>query len=298
MPAIGPWQYATPPDGANAGSGTPPQTIAKIDGICARFRHPDAAGMEAECLGKTCPAVVDDIIAGHRKRQQCRTYGDAQPAALDAFLQKCLTQILEAERDILRPRRSILHLCLTIGIRIASHAQFNGMNVMTGRFARPTGENVITASMWFHIGANMVSMEDTDTTYGFNYGFAKLWNVSDSVEGFGIGACMNFNFNQLDGNSDSDYTYGADASLLVGYDFTKNGMPVKIKAGAGYDFEVVTSDSYYSGIIYTAGVGYDFTRKYGMEVVYKTGDMKLHTAAGDSPAFNTSTVSLNFVWRH
>ncbi len=40
--------------------------------------------------------------------------------------------------------------------RIASHAQFNGMNLLTGRFAdaekiggTPTG------SMWFHIGANM-----------------------------------------------------------------------------------------------------------------------------------------------
>ena len=39
--------------------------------------------------------------------------------------------------------------------RIASTAQFNGMNMLTGRYARPTGENVVTASMWFHIGANM-----------------------------------------------------------------------------------------------------------------------------------------------
>ncbi|NLK45820.1 MAG: flagellin [Treponema sp.] len=39
--------------------------------------------------------------------------------------------------------------------RIASQAQFNGMNLLTGRFARPTGENAVTASMWFHIGANM-----------------------------------------------------------------------------------------------------------------------------------------------
>jgi len=39
--------------------------------------------------------------------------------------------------------------------RIASHAQFNGMNLLTGRFGRMTGENVVTASMWFHIGANM-----------------------------------------------------------------------------------------------------------------------------------------------
>ena len=39
--------------------------------------------------------------------------------------------------------------------RIASTAQFNGMNMLTGRFARPTGENSVTASMWLHIGANM-----------------------------------------------------------------------------------------------------------------------------------------------
>ena len=39
--------------------------------------------------------------------------------------------------------------------RIASHAQFNGMNLLTGRFASETGENTVTASMWFHIGANM-----------------------------------------------------------------------------------------------------------------------------------------------
>ena len=39
--------------------------------------------------------------------------------------------------------------------RIASQAQFNGMNMLTGRFAQSIGENAVTASMWFHIGANM-----------------------------------------------------------------------------------------------------------------------------------------------
>ena len=43
--------------------------------------------------------------------------------------------------------------------RIASHAQFNGMNLITGRFGRPVGQNVVTASMWFHIGANMDQRE-------------------------------------------------------------------------------------------------------------------------------------------
>ncbi len=39
--------------------------------------------------------------------------------------------------------------------RIASQAQFNGMNMLTGRFAKANGENTVTASMWLHIGANM-----------------------------------------------------------------------------------------------------------------------------------------------
>ena len=54
--------------------------------------------------------------------------------------------------------------------RIASHAQFNGMNLLTGRFARALGENIVTASMWLHIGANMDQREQvfigTMTTKG------------------------------------------------------------------------------------------------------------------------------------
>ena len=39
--------------------------------------------------------------------------------------------------------------------RIASSAQFNGMNMLTGRFARVEDGNAPTASMWLHIGANI-----------------------------------------------------------------------------------------------------------------------------------------------
>ena len=39
--------------------------------------------------------------------------------------------------------------------RIASQAQFNGMNMLTGRFGQGSGESVASGSMWFHIGANM-----------------------------------------------------------------------------------------------------------------------------------------------
>lgn len=43
--------------------------------------------------------------------------------------------------------------------RIASHAQFNGMNLIQGDFAKSTGENTVTASMWFQVGANVDQRE-------------------------------------------------------------------------------------------------------------------------------------------
>jgi len=39
--------------------------------------------------------------------------------------------------------------------RVASHAQFNGLNMLTGSFAREEGTNTVPSAMWFHIGANV-----------------------------------------------------------------------------------------------------------------------------------------------
>ena len=39
--------------------------------------------------------------------------------------------------------------------RVASHAQFNGMNMLTGSYARQEGTNNVPGSMWFQIGANV-----------------------------------------------------------------------------------------------------------------------------------------------
>jgi len=39
--------------------------------------------------------------------------------------------------------------------RIASHAQYNGFNMLTGRFANPGGGGVVTGEMFFQVGANM-----------------------------------------------------------------------------------------------------------------------------------------------
>ena len=43
--------------------------------------------------------------------------------------------------------------------RVASHAQFNGYNMLTGAFANPSLGGTPTASMWFQVGANMDQRE-------------------------------------------------------------------------------------------------------------------------------------------
>ena len=43
---------------------------------------------------------------------------------------------------------------MTLSCPVVS-AKFNGMNMLTGRFARSSGQNIVTASMWLQIGANM-----------------------------------------------------------------------------------------------------------------------------------------------
>jgi len=43
--------------------------------------------------------------------------------------------------------------------RVASHAQFNGMNLLTGRFSQNDGQGTAFQPMFFHIGANMDQRE-------------------------------------------------------------------------------------------------------------------------------------------
>ncbi|HNV44275.1 MAG TPA: flagellin [Exilispira sp.] len=58
-----------------------------------------------------------------------------------------------SEDDRMQIQVEVLQLVDEID-RVASHAQFNGMNLLTGRFASPTAGSAI-ASMWFHVGANI-----------------------------------------------------------------------------------------------------------------------------------------------
>ena len=86
--------------------------------------------------------------------------------------------------------------------RIASHAQFNGMNLLTGRFARLVGENVVTASMWLHIGANMDQRE-------------QVFIGTMTAQGLGVRQ-MDDSFVSLETPDDANRTIGVvDAALKL-----------------------------------------------------------------------------------
>lgn len=79
--------------------------------------------------------------------------------------------------------------------RIASHAQFNGLNMLTGRYALQEGDNTPTASMWFHVGANIDQREQvyigTMTSAGLglrdsqDQEFVKLMSMDESNAAIG-----------------------------------------------------------------------------------------------------------------
>jgi flagellin len=74
--------------------------------------------------------------------------------------------------------------------RIASHAQFNGMNMLTGRFAVDSGENVVTASMWFHIGANMDQRRLEHAVVGLDIGAENLQAAESRIRDTDMAAEM------------------------------------------------------------------------------------------------------------
>ena len=87
--------------------------------------------------------------------------------------------------------------------RVASHAQFNGMNILTGRFAREDGENLVTASMWFHIGANMDQRE-------------RVYIGTMTAKGLGVKQVSNDEIIKLDDPDGANRSIGTlDAALKI-----------------------------------------------------------------------------------
>jgi len=140
-------------------------------------------GMEKLSSGIRINRAGDDasgLAVSEKMRSQIRGLQRASATALDgiSFIQVAEGYLQETQDIIQRMRELAVQasngvysaedrLMIQVEVsqlvdevdRIASHAQFHGMNLLTGRFARETGANVLTGSLWFHIGANMDQRE-------------------------------------------------------------------------------------------------------------------------------------------
>jgi flagellin len=82
--------------------------------------------------------------------------------------------------------------------RVASHAQFNGLTMLTGRFSEAIEGEHVYGSMWFHIGANMDQRERvvistiTAKALGLKYFGGDVLSISTADKAnFAIGAIDN-----------------------------------------------------------------------------------------------------------
>ncbi|HOG64527.1 MAG TPA: flagellin [Spirochaetota bacterium] len=86
--------------------------------------------------------------------------------------------------------------------RIASHAQFNGMNLITGRFGNDTQGQFVGASMWFHLGANMDQRE-------------RVYIGTMTTRGLGVRSLQTNSFVSLSTPNDANRTIGTIDQALM-----------------------------------------------------------------------------------
>jgi flagellin len=140
-------------------------------------------GMEKLASGQRINRAGDDasgLAVSEKMRSQIRGLQRASKNALDGIsLIQTTEGFLQESQDIIQRLRELAvqasngvytaedRMQIQVEVsqlvdeidRISSHAQFNGLNLLTGRFGREMGENTVTASMWLHIGANMDQRE-------------------------------------------------------------------------------------------------------------------------------------------
>lgn len=151
------------------------------------------------------------------------------------------------------------------------------------------------------IGLSHVDL-DGNTGYGVTMSLTKLWNPVSAAPGFGVG--LGYDIDVVSYTDDiayeigstASYSLGLDAHAIVGYDFASYGVPVNVKAGIGYDISIIAADAYFAGISYKVTAGYKFNSDYGVELAYRSADVKLETAAGSSDSITKNTVTANFIY--
>jgi len=111
--------------------------------------------------------------------------------------------------------------------------------------------------------------------------------VNSSVE---VGTGIDLGFGSTKVLNGSEGFYNGDAALFVGYQYKQ----FNVRGTVGYSFiKVGNSSNRLYGALYGGSVGWNITKNWGIQAVYKDGSVK-HSSG---PDVDVSYTGLNIVWK-
>jgi len=148
-----------------------------------------------------------------------------------------------------------------------------------------------------HLGYNYISVDSSNSTgnegvFGWNYALPLTVLGNGDTTGLELGFGWDIGVGSMSSDTDeSNGFYSGDAKIFIGYQY--HGL--HIRGGGGYGFlKVDGTNNSYTGPEYTASLGYNFTKKYGVEVAYKGSTMS--QTGGPDVNFNNLGVSFIINW--
>jgi len=140
----------------------------------------------------------------------------------------------------------------------------------------------------FYLGYEHLSLDSYNGNggvFGFNY-VVPLKVLGDGVNnGVEVGAGSTKVANGSNG------FYNGDADLFGGYQYKQ----FNVRGIVGYSFiEVGSSSNTLYGPLYGGSIGWDITKNFGIQAVYKDGSVK-HSSGG--PDVDISYTGFNIVWK-
>lgn len=144
-----------------------------------------------------------------------------------------------------------------------------------------------------HIGYNKLSLDSKDgngAVLGWNYVIPLKILGDGATSGLEAGFGWDIGGGSVDVANGSNGFYNGDAKIFAGYHYDR----VNIRGTVGYGFIKVGSDSNTMyGALYGGSAGFNFSKKWGIEAVYKTGQVS--PTAG--PDIDISYAGVNLVWK-
>ena len=146
-----------------------------------------------------------------------------------------------------------------------------------------------------HLGYNHVSVDNSNNTtgneglFGWNYAIPLTVLGNGDTTGMEVGFGWDIGVGSMSGDtSESNGFSSFDAKIFIGYQY--HGL--HIRGGGGYGFlKISSNNNSYTGAEYITSLGYNFTKKYGVEVAYKGSTM----SQSGSPDVDFSNIGVNFI---